>query len=122
MATGLAHFFRLGTPVFAALVAIDLIPWWLVLAPVAPAWVSFVASRHEASMKARIIRVPRRPMSLDEAASERRYLFAHAALDTATQARAEALLALAVARKLGDAESSTTLPHRRRTLIERVRR
>jgi hypothetical protein len=44
-------------------------------------------------------------MSLDEAAAERRFLFANAALDTATAERSAVLLELARARAIGDAQA-----------------
>lgn len=122
-ATALSRFFRFGTPALVALCAAGVIPWWLALVPVFPVWFSFVASIHAAHVRVRIIREPRRAMGLDEAASERRFLFANAALDTATQERAAALSELAVARSKGDvAVASTTLCQRGRLLVRRVGR
>jgi hypothetical protein len=101
-AAALSRFFRFGTPALVALGAVGVVPWWFVLAPVIPIWISFVTSTHDAHLRARIMRQPRRPMSLDEAAAERRFLFANAALDTATAERSAMLLELARARAIGD--------------------
>jgi hypothetical protein len=104
-AVALSRLFRFGTPALAALCAVGVAPWWLVLVPVIPVWISFITSTHDAHRRARIIRRPRRPIILDEAAIERRFLMANAALVTATAKRRAALVELARARALGDAQA-----------------
>lgn len=74
------------------------VPWWLIVVPVIPLWWSMVTTTHEAHQRARIIRRPSRSVSLDEAAAERRFHFADAALTQADIERAEALAELAQAR------------------------
>jgi hypothetical protein len=47
-AAALSCFFRFGTPALVALCAVGVVPWWFVLAPVIPVWISFVTSTHDA--------------------------------------------------------------------------
>lgn len=104
----LSRLFRFGTPVLVILCATRLVAWWIVLLPVFPVWWSFVTSAQAAHRRARIIRRPRRRVSLDEAASEVRFGSATAALDAAVLDRAAALSALAEARARGAREAQST--------------
>ena len=63
-------------------------------------------------------------MSLDEAAAERRYLFAREAVDTAQLEQEQAFAELAVARAEGDAAnpSPATLGRRASQFVRRVLR
>ena len=123
MVTALSRLFRYGTPALVAPAAIGQVSWWFVLVPVVPVWCSFITSMREAQRRARIIRRPNRPMRLDEAAAERRFLVADAEATTAAKARIAALCELAVARADGDARTDATNSRQRsRPFVERTRR
>ncbi len=98
MARPLSRFFRYGTPIFVLLCLLRLIPWWLIVLPVLPLWWSMVTTTHEAHQRARIIRRPNRSMTLEEAALERRFLIANAAMLRACDERDKALTNLAESR------------------------
>jgi hypothetical protein len=85
--------------------------------PVLPVWSSFMTTTHRGHERGRIVRRPNRKMSLDEAAVERRYLYADASLQQAVADRTEALHALAAARVVGTGGSAP----RRRLLARRER-
>lgn len=119
----LSRFFRFGTPVLVVLCAAGQVSWWLVLVPVVPVWCSFVTSTYDAHRRARIIRYPRRPMTLDEAASERRFLLADVATAAAEKERVGALYALAAARDDGDANAEVSNWRKRgRLFVKRASR
>jgi|GEM_PF-6207899 len=123
LVTALSRLFRFGTPALVVLCSTGQVPWWLILGPVLPVWCSFVTTTHDAHRRARIIRRPRRALSLGEAASERRVRFADAALNNATAERSAALYELAKARAKGDVEAQVpSWRQRGRTLVERARR
>lgn len=103
---GLSRLFRFGTPPVAVLCAVGLAPWWVILIPVFPIWFSSVTTVHEANERARIIRRPTRCMSLDEAATERKFLFADAKATEAIAERIEALRELAEARTFGEHQAA----------------
>jgi hypothetical protein len=122
VAVGLSRLFRYGTAALVVLAAFSVVSWWLALIPVVPVWCSFVMGTHEAYGRARIIQRPKRPMSLDEAASERRFLLARASWEAATADRKAALGELARARTQGEAQAQARRQRERaRALVDRSR-
>ncbi len=103
----LSRCFRFGLPLLVVLSALGIVPWWLVLIPVSPVWFSFVTSLHDANERARMIRRPRRRMSLDESVAERKFLFADTRATEAAAERIGALQELTRARTVGEKEAAS---------------
>lgn len=108
MTVALSRFFRFGVPVLVLLTVLGVSPWWLVVLPVIPVWCSFWFAIQRARGNRRIIQRPNcRGMGLEEAAAERRFLYAAARLQEAASQRSDALQALAAVRAAGRVERAS---------------
>ncbi len=110
----LSRLFRFGTPLLVALCAVGLVPWWLIVVPVAPVWFSFVTSVHGAYERARLVRRPRRSMTLAESGAERKFRFADAKAKEADAERIDAFRELIRARITGEQEAASVRKRARR--------